>query len=105
MSESHSVSPNHPPTKLPSATVAVSPDDPLVRKYTVLQISATSHHNPKFGVTSHTSAQTDKVIIKEVTKGSLAEELGIEPGDELISVNDVTHTSGEVLYTLFDISI
>ena len=99
------MSPHNPPTKPPSAKIAVSPDDPLIRKYTVPQTSATSHHNPKFDVTSHTSAQTDKVIIKEVTKGSLAEELGIEPGDELISVNDVTHPSGEVLYTRFIISI
>ena len=34
------------------------------------------------------SLDNDKNIIEKVKKGSIAEELGIEPGDILVSIND-----------------
>ena len=49
--------------------------------------------------------KTNQVLVVELVKGGLADQLCIQPRDEVLYVNNSTDISGEDLYTKFQSSI
>ena len=86
-------------------TMSLSTDDPFITKYNIPIIFPKLHNHRKFGVILQVVAKTNQVLVVEVVKGGLTDQLCIQPRYELLSVNNLIDISGKDLCTKLQSSI